>query len=99
MEISPNELCNMLSSVSESSNEEVVELVDTYLCTTIDMLIEAVHKRVTTCKDKSKRHVFCNRLMDSLLVQLDPLRDTDLLSNNGKKLLREMEVKCHKEKE
>ena len=39
MEISPNELCNMLSSVSETSNEEVVELVDTYLCTTIDMLI------------------------------------------------------------
>lgn len=99
MEISPNELCNMVSSVSETSNDEVIELVDTYLCTTIDLLIEAVHKRITTCKDKSKRHVLCNRLMESLLVQLEPLRTTELLSNHGKKMLLEMEGKIHKDKE
>ena len=93
MEISPNELCAMITKPSETSNEEVIELVDTYLCTTIDMIIEAIHKRVTTCKDKSKKHILCNRMMQSLLVQTKSIRDTNLVSPHGKKLIKEIEDK------
>lgn len=93
MEISPDELCSMIYAPAETSNDEVLELVDTYLYTTIDLLIEAVYKRITTCTDKSKKHIFCNRLIESVLHQMEPLRETDILTAQSKKWLHEMEEK------
>ena len=93
MEISPNELCNMICAPAETSNDEVIELVDTYLCTTIDLLIEAIHKRIRTCADKSNKHVFCNRLMVSIVDQMKPFIETNMLTPQSKKWLLEMEDK------
>jgi len=95
MEISPDELCSMIFDPSESSPDEVLELVESYLPTTTDLLIEAVYKRVTSCADrcKSKQHLFCNRMIRSLLHQLEILRKVpDFLSPEGKKCLDEMEA-------
>ena len=93
MEISPDDLYNMIIDPLESTPEEVLELVDTYLCTTIDMMIEAVSKRVLSCADKCKhkKHVICNKLIKSILDQVEPLRNTDFISPEGKKLLDQME--------
>ena len=94
MEISPDELCSMILDPCESSPDEVLELVDTYLCTTVDMMIESIHKRVTSCADrcKSKKHVYCNRLISSLLHQIKPMRETDFISKEAKKLITQMEA-------
>ena len=93
MEISPDDLYNMIIDPTESTPEEVLELVDTYLCTTIDLLIEAVSKRVSSCADKCKhkKHVFCNKLIKSILDQVEPLRNTEFISPDGKKQLDQME--------
>ena len=93
MEISPDELCAMIQNPMESSPDEVIELVDTYLFTTVDLLIEAVSQRVSSCIDKcrNKKHVFCRRLISSLLNQLEPLRSTDFISPEAKQLLIAME--------
>ena len=93
MEISPDELCTMICNPTESSPEEVIELVDTYLCTTADMIIEAVHKRVFSCTEscRSKKNTVCHRLITSLLHQLAPLRNTEFISEQGKSYLTEME--------
>ena len=93
MEISPDELCAMISDPCESSPDEVLELVDTYLCTTMDLIIEAVFQRVNACNDKckSKKHYYCNKLITSLLHQVAPMRSTNLLSTEAKSYLDQME--------
>lgn len=95
MEISPDELCSMICDPSETSPDEVLELVDTYIPTTVDMMIEAIYKRVSSCADrcKSKKHLFCYRLIRSLLHQLEVLRTVpNFLSQDGIKWLDEMEA-------
>ena len=94
MEISPDELCSMIKDPCETPHEEVIELVDTYLCTSIDLIIESIHERVVACSDRcrSKKHVFCNRLITSILHQVEPLRTTSLISEEGKQRLNEMEA-------
>lgn len=94
MEISPDELCAMISDPCESSPDEVLELVDTYLCTTMDLLIESIYNRVHTCNEKckSKKHFYCNKLIKSLLQQMAPMRSTNLLSKQAKTYLDQMEA-------
>ena len=99
MEISPDQLCDLIHDPMESSPDEVLELVDTYLFTTVDLLVEAVSKRVSSCSDKcrSKKHPYCRRLIDSLLNQLEPLRNTDFITPEAKLLLKDMEISMKEE--
>jgi len=89
MEINPDDLYGMLTNEIECETPELVELVDTYLCTTTEMVIEAVHKRTQTCIDKT----LCQRISSSLLKQLECIKDTEFISELGKTYLDD--IKAH----
>lgn len=92
MEISPDDLYEMIVNDTDCDKKELIELVDTYLYTTTEMIIEAVHKHTQSCLDKA----LCKRLSISLVKQLERVSDTEFISDLGKSYL--VEIKDHLEK-
>lgn len=88
MEISPDEFYGMINNDIECDASEMIELVDTYLCTTTEVVIEAVHHKTMKCTDAR----VCQRVCSSLLQQLDTIRDTDFISDLGKTYLNTIEA-------
>ena len=89
MEINPDELYSMITNETECETSELIELVDTYLCTTTEMVIEAVYQHTQSCLDKN----VCQRICSSLLKQLEEIKETEFISELGKTYLDE--IKSH----
>lgn len=87
MEINPEELVQMIETDdSDIDEKDVIETVDSYLYTTIEILTEAVVKRL-----QNKPGSFSNRLGKSILHQLQSIRDNDLVSPDSKVNLEQIQ--------
>lgn len=87
MEINPEELVQMIETDdSDVDEKDVIETVDSYLYTTIEILTEAVVKRL-----QNKPGSLSNRLGKSILHQLQSIRDNDLVSPDSKVHLEQIQ--------
>lgn len=82
MELSPDELYDTIRYESSTDNNDMIEIVDTYLYTATEMLCESIYERLLHKKDP-----YALRLGKSIYHQLSLIRDTEFLSPLTKEYL------------
>ncbi len=82
MELSPDELYETIRYESYTDNNDMIEIVDTYLYTATEMLCESIYERLV-----HKQDAFALRLGKSICHQLSLIRDTEFLSPLTKEYL------------
>jgi hypothetical protein len=82
MEISPDDLYETIRYDDEADTKEMIEIVDSYLPTTIELLTECVYERLLRSKD-----AYSIRIGKSLQHQLSLIISTEIVSDLAKDYL------------
>lgn len=71
MEISPDDLSEMIQFDEETNKQDMIDIVDTYLYTATEMICESIYKKLSVSKGDS----YAIRLGKSIQHQLSMYKD------------------------